>query len=546
MTGSYASRRATLTLIAKPTRERSLITVKILVGLTIYTVLGSWFYSEVAVELDDFLRELPQELSALMGGGLADATGGYVISVMMTLVGPLVFVGLAISWGASSIAGEEEAGTARLLFAQPVSRRQALATQVLSIAVVVFSAAALFAASIALASTLFSDPGPAIGNIVAATVQMALLALAMGMIGCAAATVTGSRYMGVGTGSAVAFISYVVDSFAPLTAAAGIEKFTPWYLFSGNDPIDNGINAGHCAIQLLLVVIFFALAAASVTTRDLETVSPRRFRGLTELAVGSHPLSSVGARARSRDGRLALLVGFCLATLAVLMSLLYGSVGESLSELELPRGVSGALGGGSFGTPAGWMELQLLAVVAPLLVIGLAVAIGADSVAGERGRETLPLVLATSTSRRSFLTAKLLSMTLAIIGSGAFLVIGLVVGSSVADLGLSTSGVVAATTQLVALALFFGSFATLVGVVRPKAAAVRLTGGAAVAAFLTQGLGQAVGEIGWLTHLSPWAYYAGNSALESGVSLTGVAVLVGLAVAAASTSLHLFGRQDVI
>ncbi len=532
-------------IISRSLADRLPSAIKASFALAFYALVGGWIYSGFSEDFDDILVEFPEELTALLGGNLVGATGGYITTVMLNMIGPLVFIGLAVSWGAGTIAGEESAQTARLLFAQPVTRRQVLVDRSIVMVVGITSGVAVFATSLAVATSIFDERPPTLANVAATGLQLALFAVAMGMIGLAVGSATGSKSMGVAAGAGVALASYFIDSFAPLTSAAGLERFTPWYLYNGNDPIDNGIDLGHVSLQLGIAAVFLALGLWSVNRRDLEPAQSRMI-GLLPV-IGSRStqrVSTVFARTTSVRIPMATIVGGTIAALSIAMALMFDSFGRSMDELDLPPSIEQAFGGSSLATPVGWMNAELLSLVAPMAVLGVAISMGLEAVAGERERRTLALVLAAAPSRTRFLMEKLLAMTAIVTMVTGFVAVSLVVGSILGGLGLSAGGMLATSVQLGALALFFGAVATTAGVVLPRHTAFGAVVGLAGASFLSQTLLSAVDAPRWLLRVSPWEYYIGNNPLGNGLSIANVATLLGLTALAAVASVVSFERVD--
>lgn len=65
--------------------------------------------------------DLPAGVENLIGGDLSTISG-WLDTEIARVYGPLIFVGIAVTAAATSIAGEEERGILALVLAQPVSR----------------------------------------------------------------------------------------------------------------------------------------------------------------------------------------------------------------------------------------------------------------------------------------------------------------------------------------------------------------------------------------------------------------------------------------
>jgi hypothetical protein len=81
---------------------------------------------------------------------------------------------------------------------------------------------------------------------------------------------------------------------------------------------------------------------------------------------------------------------------------------DELLKSEAVKALSGNVS--SFTSPEGYLNAQIFALVAPLLLIVYAVGRGTDAVAGEEGRGTLPSLLANPITRESVIWQKFAAM----------------------------------------------------------------------------------------------------------------------------------------
>ncbi len=70
-----------------------------------------------------------------------------------------------------------------------------------------------------------------------------------------------------------------------------------------------------------------------------------------------------------------------------------------------------AMSGADMSTPIGYVKIEMLSLMAPLLVLLYAVTTGAAAVAGEEDRHTLDMLLANPVGRGRVLLEKLAAMT---------------------------------------------------------------------------------------------------------------------------------------
>ena len=102
------------------------------------------------------------------------------------------------------------------------------------------------------------------------TLSAGLLGMAFGslamMVGCA----TGKRSLSIGVTSAVAVLAYFWNVLAPSVDA--LEPFrvvSPFYYYSGADPLSNRLDPGHVAVLIGISAVLLALGLYAFRRRDL-------------------------------------------------------------------------------------------------------------------------------------------------------------------------------------------------------------------------------------------------------------------------------------
>ena len=107
-----------------------------------------------------------------------------------------------------------------------------------------------------------------------------------------------------------------------------------------------------------------------------------------------------------------------------------------------------AMSGADMSTPIGYVKIEMLSLMAPLLVLLYAVTTGAAAVAGEEDRHTLDLLLANPVSRGRVVLEKLVAMAAGIALLAAVTAAALLVESPLADMSLPIGAVIAAMVQV--------------------------------------------------------------------------------------------------
>src|SRR5688572_22877853 len=161
-----------------------------------------------------------------------------------------------------------------------------------------------------------------------------------------------------------------------------------------------------------------------------------------------------------------------------------------------------AASGADMSTPVGYIQIELMSFLGPLIVILYAVVAGAAAVAGEEDRHTLDLLLANPVSRGRIVLEKAAAMVL-----GTF---ALVLEGGWADMALPVGGVAAAMLHLALLGVVFGALALAIGAAVGHAGAARAVPAVvAVVAYVVNGLAPQVSWLQPVRELSPFYQFNG-------------------------------------
>lgn len=251
------------------------------------------------------------------------------------------------------------------------------------------------------------------------------------------------------------------------------------------------------------------------------------------------------------DSRRAL-IGWCLGMVAVCLVYLplYPSMRESDllgSKLQaLPTEMLDGFGMDALtmGTPAGYAEQTVFAMLGLLLALIAAIGHGARAVAGDEEDGALELTLAHATGRRSLVVARIATLVLLVTAVAA--VTGLTVGAlnGPAQLDLPTEGIAAAAASLGMVALLHGMLALTVGAITGRRSiALAVASVVAVAGYIARNMGARIAD--WVPELSPFQWAFGSSPLENGVDWTGLGGLGAVTVALAVVAVVAFDRRDL-
>jgi beta-exotoxin I transport system permease protein len=214
--------------------------------------------------------DLPEGVSELLGGADYATLAGWMRSEIGAVYGPLVIGGVAITAAAGSTAGEEEDGILGLVLAHPIGRTHLIRAKAAAVAVSVLIVA--FGTFVGLVlGVAVAGGGIGLDNLLALAVHLAFFGFAVGAVALAIAGFSGRRAVAAGGAAAYAILGFLINGFAPLVDGLTWLKYvSPFYYYSGHDPLGSGLDVVHLAILGAASVALVAFAAVAFQRRDLR------------------------------------------------------------------------------------------------------------------------------------------------------------------------------------------------------------------------------------------------------------------------------------
>ncbi len=250
--------------------------------------------------------------------------------------------------------------------------------------------------------------------------------------------------------------------------------------------------------------------------------------------------------------RPLLLWAVGVAFYVALLISIYPSIRKSAGAINeyvknMPEAVRVAfMGSSDFTTPVGYINVELLSWLAPIVLIAFAVTVSARSLAGEEERGTLSLVLTHTVGRRRLALQKYAAMLAVVIALGAAFWLSLTVATAIAGTPVGAGDLGKAFLGLTLLGLAVGSVAFAVGGATGRRQIGGIAGaGVAVAMYLLNTLAVMNETIRPFRYLSLFHYSGGASPLGKDLDVAGLAVLVATSVVMLVVTLVLFERRDV-
>lgn len=220
-------------------------------------------------EMQQIIDSMPPELTKTLGYEQIASGPGYTQGTFFGLIGFLLLVIAATSWGSGAIAGAEESGTLELTLAHGVGRAQYAIESALSV-LARLAWLGLLAAVIVLGLNESAELHIETANVLAtsaALVGVAFLAAATALLVGAA---TGRRVLGTAAGAGIAVLGYVFNAIANQVAdAEWLRAISPYSWAYREQPLMEGADWGGLGLLWGLALVLVAGATLVLRRRDI-------------------------------------------------------------------------------------------------------------------------------------------------------------------------------------------------------------------------------------------------------------------------------------
>ncbi|MBB1509486.1 ABC transporter permease subunit [Tessaracoccus sp. MC1756] len=514
-------------------------------------VFGLIVYQDIDLSI---YEALPEAVRSVMGVPVEADASVLAYNEMLGAIGAMALAGVGIAIGAQAVAGEEGNRTLPLVLAAPVSRTAYALSRAVAMVLLLVAATVVIWAGGALAPLALgidigqSDLGALMTHLGANTVFHAAVAFAVGAL-------TGRKSLAAAVAAGVMVLGWLGAGLLPLWRE-GSAEWVPWTWFNGSKPLVNGVDGGHLALLLGGTVFLVAVGVVGFARREI-----RLHEGGVSLKERLHALPVVGKLVRP-TGRGQSLLGLRFASqrtllitvtfimgalMGLVMGPLYSSMEADLNQFaaSFPEAMVAMFGGGNMSTPAGFLHIETMGMMAPIAVILLATAAASAGIAGEEHAGRLAGLLATpvSRSRVYWTTAAVMAGYVLVVSVGLFL--GLWAGNALGGLEVELANVATACFLMACLGWAFGGFALLLSAASGRPGLVVWgTTGVAIATYFGYTLLMAAGreEWGWW---SPFRAYLYGAPIEVGMAWWQPTWLLVAAVALVLAGLPLFARRDL-
>jgi ABC-2 type transport system permease protein len=242
-----------------------------LIALALYIILFYPSMRDSMSEITRVMEQMPPALKAMFGTFDFTSLVGYLQGYIFSYLAPLLFLIVTIGFGVNAIAGEERKGTLDLLLSNPLPRRQVVVEKFAALVVYLIALAFFLWLGLAIGVRVIAmDMNIGLGRLAEATASVVLLGLAFGALALALGCASGNRGLSIGIASAVAVATYFLNTLGPMVEGlTPYRKLSPFYYYIGAEPLRNGLDLGHAAVLIGMIVVLLAVALIAFERRDL-------------------------------------------------------------------------------------------------------------------------------------------------------------------------------------------------------------------------------------------------------------------------------------
>lgn len=261
-------------LVRKTLRDHWKATLAWGAGLILMGAAELWAYtfmSKAGPGAQQFIDSFPESMRKMFRMDEYFSGPGFLGTELYSFMAELTFIAIGASFGAAATAGEEDRGTADLLFALPLTRANILLSKMLALALAEIAVAAAFVSFLWLAMPLAAMEASII-NVAIATMNCVLLGMCCAGVAYVVGAYSGNRGAALGSSIALAIVSFLVYSLAPMVDALDtVVNVVPWQWTMGGDPLSHGVTPAHLALLCAATASLFALAVVALRRRDLAS-----------------------------------------------------------------------------------------------------------------------------------------------------------------------------------------------------------------------------------------------------------------------------------
>jgi ABC-2 type transport system permease protein len=268
--GVRGYRRLTLSnTFTKAIADRMLLALIVGGGLGAMSLsMGPMF---VALEdtIIEMMAQFPESILSIAGGADMATPAGWYTGEMYSIMAPFAVIFVAISSAARAFGGEMENNTIGLVMATPTRRTRLAVNKAVAMVIHVAIAATIMALGTWVGIAV-SGIDITLGDVLAITLMLILIASATGGLAMLISIITGRGTISMLLAALVAVFAYVWSSFVPLAnTIADLAWLSPWHHYIATDPMGSGVDWASATLLAIVAIIPIAIAVYLFKRRDI-------------------------------------------------------------------------------------------------------------------------------------------------------------------------------------------------------------------------------------------------------------------------------------
>ncbi len=217
----------------------------------------------------EMMAQFPESILSIAGGADMATPAGWYTGEMYSIMAPFAVIFVAISSATRAFGGEMENMTIGLVMATPTRRTRLAINKAAAMVIHVAVAATIMALGTWIGVAVSGIDIP-LGNVLAITLMLILIASATGGLAMLISVITGRGTVAMLLAALVAVFAYVWSSFVPLAdAIADLAWLSPWHHYIATDPMGSGVDWASAALLAIVAIIPIAVGVYLFKRRDI-------------------------------------------------------------------------------------------------------------------------------------------------------------------------------------------------------------------------------------------------------------------------------------
>jgi ABC-2 type transport system permease protein len=263
-----------MTLFRRSFKKRRRSLAWCAVGMLLLAIMYTALYpsiKDVYSQMDQFPEDILKAFG-LEGIGDLGTASGYLQVELFSFMGPIVVIAFGAVLGVGAIASSERSGEMELLLANPISRTTVVVQRFLAMLAFIVLLSGVLWFGLVVGTPFDVWPGLNQWNLIEAVLSLIFLGWAFGSLALALSAITGSSGLSYAIVVAIALTTFILNSFSQIIPdLEGMKWVSPFYYYTGSNPLTDGLNWWHALVPLGITVTAFAISLFAFNRRDLKS-----------------------------------------------------------------------------------------------------------------------------------------------------------------------------------------------------------------------------------------------------------------------------------